>query len=135
MGLVCYPKWHLGLVGSAFFGGWASTILILPRVADIHGRKWVFISSVIVDTLMMIMMIFACHNINLCILYMFIAGMATSGRTTTGFIYAGEFFAPRWRIWFGTFFVALSGWTGLFITIYFDFIDRHWKNVCYFGLA
>lgn len=66
---------------------------------------------------------------------MFVAGMATSGRTTTGFIYSGEFFAPRWRIWYGTFFVALSAWTGLFITLYFDFIDKHYKRVCYFGLV
>lgn len=62
--LICYPKWHIGCVGSAFFAGWASTILVFTRLADVYGRKYVFIASVVVDTIMMVLMMFVSTTLN-----------------------------------------------------------------------
>lgn len=66
---------------------------------------------------------------------MFISGMATSGRTTIGFIYAGEFLAPKWRIAFGVTFIFINGLTGLIITIYFYFINKYYLYVTLVGLC
>jgi MFS family permease len=132
--LICYPKWHLGAIGSAFFGGWAATILIIPRLADRYGRKWVFINSLIVTMVIMLLLIYVSTNINETIVYMFIAGGASSGRTTTGFVYCSEFLAPRWRIWFGTTFLCTTALTGFFLCIYFQYISKHYMYCASIGI-
>lgn len=66
---------------------------------------------------------------------MFISGGATSGRTTTGYIYAGEFLAPKWRIVFGVAFIFINGLTGLLITLYFDFMNNHYVYIAMVGLS
>jgi MFS family permease len=133
--MICLPKWHVGSIGSAFFGGWASTILFIPRWADMYGRKWVFITSLVVSMLMMVMLIYVSDNINETIIYMFIAGMATSGRTTTGVIYCQEFFAPRWRIWFGTSFIATTACTGFFLCLYFEYWSKQYMYCASVGIV
>lgn len=65
---------------------------------------------------------------------MFISGMASSGRTTTGFVYASEFFAPRWRVWFGTAFLSTTALTGFLICVYFDYIDKHYIYIATIGM-
>jgi len=56
--LICYPSWHIGAAGTAYFWGWASTILIVPKLADKYGRKWVYTLSVIMSIIMMLMLIY-----------------------------------------------------------------------------
>ena len=68
----------------------------------------------------MLLMIYVSDNINETIVYMFIAGAASSGRTTTGFIYSSEFLAPKWRLAFGTVFLVSTAFTGLQICLYFE---------------
>jgi len=106
----------------------------VPRWADKYGRKWVFIVSLVVTMVMMLLLIYISRNVNETIVYMFIAGMATSGRTTIGVIYAQEFFAPRWRIWFGTTFVATTGLTGLLLCIYFEYISNQYVYIASVGI-
>lgn len=131
---MCYPRWHLGLVGTSFFTGWASTILIIPKLAEKYGRKYVFIGSLMVTMVMMLCLIFISRNINETIAYMFIAGMASSGRTTTGFVYCSEFLAPKWRVWWGTTFICTTALSGWFICCWFDYINKHYIYVASIGI-
>jgi MFS family permease len=133
--MICIPKPLMGLMGSSYFGGWASTILFIPLLADRHGRKQIFFWSLVVSVMVMFIMVFMSNNFYLTVGLMFIAGMATSGRTTTGFIYAGEFLAPKWRIVFGVAFLFINGLTSLLITIYFDFINKHYIYITCVGMS
>ena len=36
--LMCAPPWKVGLLGTVYFIGWASTLLWLPRFGDKFGR-------------------------------------------------------------------------------------------------
>ena len=40
--LLCMPEWQTHFMGTAFFVGWCSTLLWLPRLSDKHGRKMIF---------------------------------------------------------------------------------------------
>ena len=65
-------------------------------------------------------------NINLSIFFMFLAGMATSGRTTVGYVLATEYFVPKYQVLFGTLFNFLDGTTSLILTTYYAFITKHY---------
>lgn len=66
---------------------------------------------------------------------MFFAGMATSGRTSVGYIFANEFFTPKWQVIFGSAFCFLDGSTGLIIALYFDFINKHYRYIVLVGFT
>ena len=83
----------------------------------------------------MFLIIYVASSLNELIGYMFVAGMATSGRTTTGFVYTAEFLAPKWRVWYGTSFVATAALTGLWITMWFDYINKHYLYVASVGMV
>jgi MFS family permease len=78
-----------------FFAGWVTTILFVPFAADKIGRRWIFFVSVLV-TCGTLSTLYLSGNVNLTISMMFISGMATSGRTTVGYVYANEFLTPKW---------------------------------------
>lgn len=78
-----------------FFAGWVSTILFIPLASDKIGRKWIFFLSVFI-TCGTLMTMYLSHNINLTISMMFVSGMATSGRTMVGYVFANEFLTPKW---------------------------------------
>ena len=46
--LSCQSKTNIGLIGSSIYIGWASSAFILPRIADIIGRKPVFCISMLI---------------------------------------------------------------------------------------
>lgn len=37
--LACQPPEHIGYIGSAYFVGVLISVLLIPRLADVHGRK------------------------------------------------------------------------------------------------
>ena len=39
---MCKPKWLAGSLGSVYFIGYVLTLLWLPRLADVYGRKILF---------------------------------------------------------------------------------------------
>jgi MFS family permease len=43
--LECVSKARIGLIGSTLFAGWALSAIFIPRMADIYGRKKIFIFS------------------------------------------------------------------------------------------
>ncbi len=125
MDLVCVSGEKIGLIGSMFFAGWSSTILFIPFFSDKIGRRWIFFGAMFMTLSCMIGM-YSSHSINFTISLMFIAGMATSGRTTVGYVLANEFLAPKWQVVFGTIFNFIDGCTGLILTLYFDFISKYY---------
>ena len=112
----------IGLIGSMFFAGWASTILFIPFASDKIGRRWIFLISIALVATIMAGLLFS-HNLNLTISFMFLEGALTSGRTMVGYVYINEFLTPYWQVVFGTAFNFIDGSTYLWMTFYFDFIN------------
>lgn len=117
-----------------YFAGWSLTILIIPLVADKIGRKWIFFVCTALTAVAMGVM-YLSKDIVVTISMMFLAGACNSGRVMVAFIYASEFFTPKWQVVFGTFFNFFDCSTGLIITLYFDFIDKHYLYISSVGFV
>jgi hypothetical protein len=78
--------------------------------------------------------LYVSRSITLSILMMAVSGMATSGRTTVGYVFINEFLTPSWQVAFGTAFNFVDGATGLIITLYFDFVSKHYIYIASVGL-
>ena len=87
--LACADASTVGLLGSMFFIGWALASLIIPRIADIYGRKNTFTASLIVQAPAIITIMLS-HNIQLTMIALFIMGACASGRVSVGFQYVFE---------------------------------------------
>jgi MFS family permease len=117
-----------------YFAGWTATILFVPLIADKIGRKWIFFFSVFF-TWVAIGVFFLSKNITTTISMMFLAGAMNSGRVMVGFIFATEFLVPKWQIIFGTAFNFIDCTTGVIITLYFDFVNRHYLYIASVGFV
>lgn len=117
-----------------FFAGWSSTVLFIPFASDKVGRKWIFCSSIVVVCATMAGLLFS-TSLNLTIAFMFIEGALTSGRTMVGYVYINEFLTPSWQVVFGTAFNFVDGTTYLWMTFYFDFINKHYWYFSVIGLV
>ena len=87
MDMVCTSNSKIGLIGSLFFAGWATSILPLPWLADKHGRQWIFLGSCVAQVIAMSILTFLSSSLNLSLSLVFVMGLATSGTTTVGFVY------------------------------------------------
>jgi len=47
--LLCEPKHRLGMLGSAYFVGITSSMFVIPKMADIWGRKPMFIVTMVLS--------------------------------------------------------------------------------------
>jgi len=85
----------IGMLGSAAFLGWSLTTLIIPPISDKYGRRSVYLSSVIVTAVALAIGLYFSRSLYVTIAMMFLAGAATSGRNSVGFIYCCEFLQPH----------------------------------------
>lgn len=108
-----------------YFTGWSITILFVPFAADKFGRKWIFTLSMVATSVCMVLL-YVSRSLEVTIAIMFVAGMATSGRVTVGYVFAAEFLTPKWQVVFGTAFNLLDGASYLITTAYFDFVSDHY---------
>ena len=77
------------LIGSAFFIGWAITLLWLPRFGDIFGRKKMYVIGMIIDTVIFVVIFFT-KNVYVMIVSQLIFGANTSIRVNIGYPYLME---------------------------------------------
>ena len=108
-----------------FFAGWTSTLLIVPRLADKKGRKWIFFISVLSTTLLMLGLLLS-KSVNLTIALMFFLGMFASGRIMAGYVYGNEFCTAKWQVVFGTSWNVGEAVTYTMTAVYFDWISKYY---------
>jgi MFS family permease len=75
------------MIGSAYFIGWAASLLIMPSLADYYGRKHIYRMSVIIYMADITMLYFV-TTAGQMIAVFFVNGFMTTGRLSIGFIYA-----------------------------------------------
>lgn len=47
---MCEPDWKAGLLGTVLYIFWCISLLIVPRLADRFGRRYLFLSSRLIET-------------------------------------------------------------------------------------
>jgi MFS family permease len=73
--LACASKTEVGFIGSSLFIGWTTAAFILPRAADIIGRRPVFCISMIIQTMAFVGLLLS-KSIYLTYFFMFTMGVA-----------------------------------------------------------
>jgi MFS family permease len=59
LGLTCSSGWQIGLIGSAYFLGWCSTLLWVPPLADKHGRKPILMFGMLLNLVLLVVLLFS----------------------------------------------------------------------------
>jgi MFS family permease len=121
------------MLGSIFFLGYVSSLLWLPHLADIYGRRGFFFISMVIGTFSWVVFLF---DIDIKIAYfnLFLIGFVMSARLNVGFVYLMEFIPNKNQIATCTCFNIASGFTGILITVYFYSVSKHWEYLVIPGI-
>lgn len=84
--MMCKPKWLASSLGSIYFIGFVLTLVWLPRLADVYGRKVLFTYGVLAQAFLYTILMFT-RDFYVMLLTIFTFGLLASIRQVTGFIY------------------------------------------------
>lgn len=126
--LLCEPKWKIGLIGSMYFAGVVSTILLIPWLSDKWGRRWIVTSCYSILILATIGLMLASNLTTLYIL-VFIIGSTFGGRIISGMNWLVEFQQVRKKeLVVFIKMLTVSAWI-ILVTAIFQFGTKHWLIV------
>ena len=114
--------------------GMAVTVLWVPRLADIFGRRKVFIIGIICDAIFYTSMMLT-HNYWVMMVTLFGFGLAASARMSVGFVYLCELCPSRLVPLIGSLFSVYDGSTYTFAVIYYWVISDNWLYYTLIGYA
>lgn len=108
----------MGLIGSSFFAGCFLGSFILPRLADIVGRKPMFLLGLVLYIFTVIGLLVSSDLTILCALLV-LGGISETGRVYVAYVYAIEIMPKRLQSLMGIISWMNVGLCRIFITIYF----------------
>lgn len=107
------------------FVGWEISAAIVPRLADIHGRKPIFLFSMCVQ-LAALIGVYISRSVNVTIGLIFIFGMGGVGRSSISYLYMQEFLPQNKQTLVGTILQLNNGFVAVYTVIYYWFISNYW---------
>ena len=78
------------LIGMVWFIGWVMALFIIPRIADLFGRKFVYIFTMVGGTIVYAAVLL-CTNVYFLIVLFFLSGIFVGIRMSMGYVYMMEF--------------------------------------------
>jgi MFS family permease len=91
MNLFCASSIEIGFIGSIFLLGTFIGSFIFPRIADIKGRKPMFLLGLSLYILVVIGLML-CKSLKLAYVLLFIGGLSEVGATYVAYVYCVEMF-------------------------------------------
>lgn len=94
--MLCESKSRIGFMGACFFIGviTASSVFPIGYLADVYGRKWVFVGSMVSEIISCYILLQATTLTSLYV-GMFIMGTGHPGRFVVAINYVDEFLTSR----------------------------------------
>ena len=86
---MCEPSWKVGLLGTMFFTGWCATLLWVPRLADVYGRKKLFLIGMALNLVLLVAMLIT-SDLQVMTVIAFLFGCACPMRRDIGYVYMIE---------------------------------------------
>lgn len=108
-----------------YFIGWSIASLIVPPFADIYGRKYVFIVSIIIY-LYCYASVLLSSNFYTVIGLFFIIGSLNVGKSQICYLYLQELVPKRYRTVVGSSVNAWDAFLLVWMSIYFALISKNW---------
>ena len=125
LSLMCEPRWKVGAIGSALFLGWCSTLLWIPPLSDLIGRKKVFVVGPVID-FFSYSVIMTTDSLDVMIAAIFIYGATTSIRVNAGWIYFQELMPKHNFTFYSMIGFEVDALIFLCATLYFWLICKTW---------
>lgn len=122
----------IALLGSLQFVGWAISAVITPRLADIYGRKIIFLASMAIQLIAIILILFSRNWVFTAVL-MFVFGTGGVGRSSISYLYMQEFLPSNRQTLVGTILQLNNGFVAIYTVIYYWFISKNWIYINAFG--
>ena len=88
--LYCTESFDMSLIGSMFFVGTFLGSFVLPRAADIYGRKPLFLIGVFLYIIVVTALYFV-KSLPVLYFLLFLGGISETGRYYVAYVYAIEF--------------------------------------------
>jgi len=125
MDLYCTSSADIGLIGTMFLVGCFVGSFMLPRAADIIGRKPIFILGLCIFMFVVVTSLF-CYNLYFCFFLLFMGGISETGRYYVAYVYLVEFMPLKDQDAAGLYIFMAFGFTMMFIAVQFWFIFNFW---------
>ena len=116
--LECASNWDISLIGSSFFVGCFFGSLFLSRLADIYGRKPLFILGLLLYLIVVIGVLIS-TNYYVLLVFMGLGGVSEVARYYVAYVYAIEILPRRFSNSGGQIIFMSFSATKIFICIYF----------------
>ena len=116
--MACASTVALSLLGSSYFIGWTISLLFVPRLADMYGRKKIFVVGMVLQVLVYFGVIFA-RSITFMTVMLGISGLINGVRNTLGYVYMMEFVSERHQTVVGTVEMSCETMVSVFGALYF----------------
>jgi MFS family permease len=115
----------IGLLGSMVFAGWMMASLVIPRLADIHGRRWPVRLSIVSASILYFLVLLS-KDIRLTIVLQFFIGVCCAGRYSTAYVYLSELMPVTCRTFACSMILLLDSSILIVHSAYFRFISKDW---------
>ena len=136
MNLTCTGDFKMSLIGSMFFIGCFAGSFVLPRAADVYGRKPLFLIGLSLYIVVVIALYFV-RSLGWLYFLLFLGGISETGRYYVAYVYAVEMMPERVQNATGLYIFLVFGFAMTYIALQFWFItkDCYVNNWIALGLA
>lgn len=129
LNLYCTPSYQLGLFGSMFFFGAFIGSFILPRLADLLGRRPIYLFGLSLYALTALIHPFS-SSFYLTFTLIFMGGISESGRYYVGFVYLQELMPPsKWQTYSGLMIFIVHAIAKICYDLYFYKVSKNWLGI------
>ena len=132
--LTCKSKEAIGFIGSIYFIGLMISALILPRLADIYGRRWIILGCQFMQVPVYIWVFFM-SSLGECYAIFLFIGLGFGGSVATNSLYVQEFLQKRHRAKVLIAGMTIDSMCVLLLVFYFLVITKHWQGWYVMGLV
>lgn len=133
--LYCATEFEISLIGSCFFAGCFIGSFVLPRLADVVGRKPMFLLGLFLYTCTITGLLFASSQTMLYALLV-LGGISETGRYYVAYVYAIEIMPKRLQSFMGLIIFMMFAWFKIFVCIYFwQVASPTWKTMGYVAIG
>ena len=134
IGLYCTESFEMSVIGSMFFVGTFSGSFVLHRLADIYGRKPLFLIGLSLYIVVIIALYFV-KSLYMLYFLLFLGGISETGRYYVAYVYAIEFMPQKVQDSTGLYIFLVFGVAMTYIALQFWFITKNvfvnnWIALC-----
>ena len=122
------------MIGSAYFAGYSISCLVVPRLADIYGRRMPYIVSTWIQLILYFGIYFS-KSLMMTLTLILIFGFCGAGRSAVGYLYLIEMVPSRWKTLAGTLMHSVNSLTFVFSAIYFWFVSKEWRWLIIYAIC